>query len=255
MGVNKQGTKEELIKFGEEVAKRNLEKEKVYTPNVEANHLIWQNPLAYLFAVIMDQGMRAERVWEIPYLLRQRLGHLDVQNIADIEDQNITDIFNQKPKLHRFPKTMALRLKRACRLVLEKYGGKVENLWNDNPRSDDLQRRFEEFSGIGQKKASMATNILVRDFDIKVKDKRGIDISYDVHVRRVFLRTDLVNVDDPTLMINEARKLNPEYPGILDNPCWVIGREFCHSKNPDCRRCPITTVCVKLTERDAKTVT
>ena len=92
----------------------------------------------------------------------------------------------------------------------------------------------------------MATNILVRDFGIDVKDKRGIDISYDIHIRRVFLRTGLVEKDDMNLMIKTARKLNPEYPGALDNPCWIIGREYCHPKNPKCDKCPILKVCPKL---------
>jgi len=246
MENGKQKIAKVLTEFGAKFRKLNFEREKYFTPNLEADKLIWNNPLAYLFAVILDQGMKAEKVWEIPYLLRQRLGHLDARKIANMPDEEIIAIFNQRPKLHRFPKTMALRVKKACQLLLEKYDGKAENIWNDNPRSDNLHRRFEEFDGIGQKKASMATNILVRDFGIDVKDERGIDISYDIHIRRVFLRTGLVEKDDMNLMIRTARKLNPEYPGVLDNPCWIIGREYCHPKNPKCDKCPISRVCPKL---------
>jgi len=244
--TNKQEIKDALIEFGEKFGKLNVRKEKYFTPNVKADKLIWDNPLAYLFAVILDQSMRAERVWEIPFLLKQRIGHLDVYKIAKMSDEEIIKVFNQKPKLHRFPKTMALRIKKACQLLVDKYDGRAENVWNDNPRSDDLHRRFEEFDGIGQKKASMATNILVRDFGIEVKDKRGIDISYDIHIRRVFLRTGLVEKDTVDSMVKTARKLNPEYPGILDNPCWVIGRKYCHPRNPKCEKCPLSKVCSKL---------
>lgn len=240
----KEKIKEALIQFGEKVGK--LKKEKYFTPNLEADILIWNCPLAYLFGVILDQGMKAERVWEIPFILKSRLGHLDVHKIASLEDNEIISIFAQKTKLHRFPQVMALRIKKACQLLIERYDSKTENIWNDNPRSDDLQRRFEEFDGIGQKKASMATNILVRDFGIKVRDRRGIDISFDIHVRRVFLRSGLTPEDDINLIIQTARKLNPDYPGILDNPCWIIGRNYCHPKNPDCIKCPISEVCPKL---------
>ena len=48
------------------------------------------------------------------------------------------------------------------------------------------------------------------------------------------------------LVIKTARKLNPEYPGILDNPGWVIGRGYCHPENPKCDKCPISNVCPKL---------
>jgi len=235
-----------LIEFGKKFGKLDFKREKHFTPNPEADKLLWNNPLAFLFGVILDQSMKAEKVWEIPYLLKQRLGHLDVRRIASMSDEEIIAVFNRKPKLHRFPKTMAVRIKKACQLLLEKYGGKAENIWNDNPSSVELQRRFEEFDGIGQKKASMATNILVRDFGIRVKDRRGIDISYDIHVRRVFLRTGLAERDEINHMITVARKLNPEYPGILDNPCWIIGRRYCHPKNPKCGECPISKTCPKL---------
>jgi endonuclease-3 len=246
MKINKQETKNALIKFGKKLGKLNSKKEKYFTPNFRADKLIWNNSLAYLLAVILDQSMKAEKVWEIPYLLKQRLGHLDVYKIASMGDKEITEIFNEKPKLHRFPNTAALRTKKACQLLIEKYDGRAENVWNDNPRSDDLHRRFEEFDGIGQKKASMATNILARDFGIELKDKRGIDISYDVHIRRVFLRTGLVEKDSMDLMIKTARALNPDYPGVLDNPCWIIGREYCHPRKPKCNKCPISFACPKL---------
>lgn len=234
-----------LINFEKEIRERNFKRKKYFTPNIEANSLIWDNPLAYLLAVILDQGMKAEKVWEIPFLMRNRLGHLNIDKIANMDEEEIINIFDTAPKLHRFPKTMALRMKGACRLVLDKYSGKTENLWNDNPSSAELHKRFEEFNGVGQKKASMAANILVRDFGICVKDKTGIDISYDIHIRRVFLRAGLVNKDEMRIMVEMARKLNPEYPGILDSPCWEIGRKFCYPNNPDCENCPIDKVCLK----------
>jgi uncharacterized HhH-GPD family protein len=241
----KEEIKQALIRFGNEIGQKR--KEKYFTPNPEADDLIWNNPLAYLFAVILDQSMPAERVWATPFILKSRLGHLDVNEIAKLEDSDIKRVFTQQPKLHRFPNVMALRIKKASQLLLDKYNGNAENIWNDCPRSDDLQRRFEEFDGIGQKKASMATNILVRDFGKEVKDRKGIDVSYDIHVRRVFVRSGLSEKDDRDTIIQVARKLCPEYPGILDNPCWEIGRTYCHPNSPNCAECPISPSCLKLT--------
>lgn len=216
MKIDKRSIAKALIEFGEKLRKLDSKKEGHFTPNLEADRLVWNDPLVFLFGVILDQGLKAEKVWETPYLLKQRLGQNGFEN------------------------------KKACKLLLEKYEGKAENIWNDNPRTEDLQRRFEEFDGIGQKKASMATNILVMDFGINVKDKRGIDLSYDRHVRRVFLRTGLVEKDDMNLMIKTARRLNPEYPGALDYLAWIIEREYCHPQNPKCDKCPISKVCPKL---------
>lgn len=237
-----------IIRTGQSWIENNKGKEAFFTSNTEAEKLIWSNSLAFVLAVLYDQGIKAERAWEIPYLLKSKLGYFDVNKIAETDENYLINLFNKSPKLHRFPATMAKRTIAACKLIVRKYNGKPENIWNDSPRSDDLQRRFEEFNGIGQKKASMATNILVRDFNIAVVDKSGIDVSYDIHIRRVFLRTGLVDKDDVQTIVNRARELNPEYPGILDLGSWIIGRDYCHPNNPNCKDCPLSGYCSKLTD-------
>ena len=53
-----------------------------FTPNPEANRLVLEDPFAFLLAVILDQGIVAERAWAAPYELRRRLGHLDPARIV-----------------------------------------------------------------------------------------------------------------------------------------------------------------------------
>ena len=118
MDIDKQKIAKALIEFGEKFGKLNFKKEKHFTPNSEADKLLWSCPLAFLFGVILDQSMKAEKVWEIPFLLKQRLGHLDVRRIASMPDEELIAVFNQKPKLHRFPKTMALRIKKHVNFFL-----------------------------------------------------------------------------------------------------------------------------------------
>jgi uncharacterized HhH-GPD family protein len=237
-----------IISTGEIWIQNNKGKKAFFTNNPEAEKLIWTNPLAFVLAVLYDQGIKAERAWEIPYLLKMKLGYFDTKSIAETKESILVDLFNIKPKLHRFPETMAKRTSAACKLIIRKYSGNPENIWSDKPKSSDLQSRFEEFSGIGQKKASMATNILVRDFGVDVKDKSGIDVSYDIHIRRVFLRTRLVEKDDMQTIVNKARELNPEYPGILDLGSWIVGREYCHPNKPNCKSCPLSLECSKFIE-------
>ncbi|OYT34310.1 MAG: hypothetical protein B6U87_02220 [Candidatus Aenigmarchaeota archaeon ex4484_52] len=43
--------------------------------------------------------------------------------------------------------------------------------------------------------------------------------------------------------IFSARQLNPDYPGIFDKPCWIIGRGYCFEQNPNCNACPLIKVC------------
>ena len=51
--------------------------------HAEANNLLWTNPFAFLLGVVFDQSVGAGQAWRAPYLLRQRLGHLDPARMAD----------------------------------------------------------------------------------------------------------------------------------------------------------------------------
>jgi len=71
---------------------------------------------------------------------------------------------------------------------------------------------------MGQKKSSMALNSLVRDYGHEIEDKSIIDISFDVHIRKVFFRSGLVNETEEEKIIDKAKELSPDYPGALDLP-------------------------------------
>jgi len=217
------------------------------TEDKAADRFVRENPFAFLLSVVYSEAMRGHKVWEVPYLLKGRLGHLDPKKISTMNMADMLNIFSTKPCLHHYPKKMAFRTIRVSELVVSKYSGNARNIWNDNPTSFELQRRFEEFSGIGQKKASMAVNILARDFGVSIREEQGIDISFDRHIRRVFLRTGLVKSDDMNEVIACARRLNPDYPGILDLPTWLIGRTWCKNEVPKCVNCPLSLCCLKLT--------
>jgi endonuclease III len=97
----------------------------------------------------------------------------------------------------------------------------------------------------------MAVEILERDLGVPVQDLRGSDIAYDVHVRRVFLRTGLADFDDLEHMLEVAREAHPERPGAIDFPSWLIGSTWCHAGEPDCPACVLTECCPKLVDRAA----
>jgi endonuclease III len=90
----------------------------------------------------------------------------------------------------------------------------------------------------------MAANILARDFKVPFSDYYSIDVSVDVHLRRVFTRLELIrehaSVEE---VVYQARALHPEFPGLMDLPTWEIGRTWCKPTNPKCAECYMLTVC------------
>jgi len=221
-----------------------------FTANPAANDLVRTDPFAFLCAVIFDQNVPAERAWLAPFLLKERLGYLDPKSIA-AADGAVRAAIQQEPKLHRYVNKMPGWIVRAAQRVLDRYGGDAATIWSDNPTADVLQKRFDDFVGIAQKKAAMAVEILERDLGVPVRNLERSDIAYDVHIRRVFLRARLADRDDRDVMVGAARQLHQERPGALDLPTWLIGRGWCHPGVPDCAACPLTQVCPKEVERAA----
>ncbi len=199
-----------------------------FTANKEAEKLVKKDWNAFLFAVIFDQQKRAEDVWAIPLELRKRLGHLNVYKISVMNIRSLIKIFRTPTVLHQYVNKMPSWAKSACKKLIGEYKGKTENIWKNTKEAKEIIRRFEDFEGIGQKKATMATNFLADYFNIPITGRRNIDISVDEMIQRVFKRLGLVTKDASKCdIITKARILRPSFPGELDYPCWEIGREWC----------------------------
>ena len=206
------------------------------------------DPFAFLLAVIFDEGIAYGRAWRAPLELQRRLGSIEPRALAADPDAVRTAI-QQPPALHRFVNKTPGRVVSAARRVIEEYEGDAGTIWSGSPTAQELQARLLKFSGIGQKKAAMAVELLERHLGVPVSMMEGSDIAYDVHVRRVFMRAGLADRDDPGEMIAIARELHPERPGALDDPAWRIGAQWCHRQGPECPDCAIRDVCPKLIER------
>jgi uncharacterized HhH-GPD family protein len=222
-----------------------------FTGNPAANQLIHDDAFAFLLAVIGDMGIRAERAWALPYELRLRLGRLDPAALAG-DPVAVATAVQQPPKLHRFVNLMPGWFVQAAKIILDRYNGDAENLWSDEPTAMELRSRLEEFPGIGQKKAAMAIEILSRDLHKSLRELSGGDVAYDVHLRRVFLRTGLAQRDEVGHMVAVARALYPERPGALDLPAWDIGRRWCRPTDPDCPTCPLNNACARLIDAGSR---
>ena len=240
-----------ILEHGEALARALEGGAARFTADDDANALIHTDPFAFLVAVIADQGVRAERAWALPRQLQLRLGGLSPELIAS-NPEAVRAAFAAPPELHRFINDVAIWTIAAADRVIELYHGNAADIWAGAPTAVGLRARFEEFAGIGQKKAAMAVEILERDLGVTINGLSGSDVAYDVHLRRVFMRTGLAERDEVGHMLAVARTLHPERPGELDNPTWDIGRRWCTAKSPDCANCPLVAVCPQNVERGSR---
>jgi len=248
MGIlDKNKIVEILIQRGQELFNqpfRNIE----FARNLEADNLLnnlKDYPHAFVLACIMDRQIKAERAWVIPYEISKEIEGFEFSKLLSCSLDKFVNIFKRKG-LHRFNETMAKNFYAAIQKVHNDYNDNASSIWNDKPKSAAVVRRFLEFKGAGIKIATMAANTLARDFKIPMQDYICIDISPDVHVKRVFKRTGFIseNASNDEL-IYSARELNPKYPGIFDLSVWQIGRNWCHPQNPNCKECYLNETCPK----------
>ena len=232
-----------ILEFGEILAARDPNRTNpIFTDNEMANEFLVSDDWAFLAGVIGDYQMPAERAWAVPNNLSQRLGGWGVELIAEDPDR-VREAFLGPPALHRFPTQSARWLVAGAQRVIDDYAGEAGAVWNDQPTARELQARLNEFVGVSQKKAAMAVEILNGQLGVDIRELSGSDIAYDVHVRRVMLRTGLAERDEVNHMVGAARFANPKRPGALDLPMWEIGKTWCHPRRPECNRCVIGDVC------------
>ena len=201
-------------------------------------------PHAFTLACVMDRQIRAELAWVIPYRLFEKLGHFDLPKLANLSLSQVQELMTKPESLHRFPEEMSNNLYQAIQRIKKEYNGDASGIWSNKPSSAEVVYRFLQFRGVGPKIATMAANILARDYKVKFSDCHSIDISADVHVKRVFNRLGLVPEKASTdEVIYKARALHPKFPGLMDLPTWEIGRNYCKPKQPICDDCYMGDLC------------
>jgi endonuclease III len=216
-------------------------------------------PHAFVLACVMDRQTKAEKAWIIPHRFRcsQALqGDFSMNRLKQLSLPEVRNIMSPpKPaqSLHRLVEQMSKAFHSAIQRISNQYADDASRIWKGEPSSAEVYR-FLEFDGVGPKIATMAANILARDFKIQFADHYSIDISADRHIHRVFARLGLTAADASVeQVIYKARTLHPEYPGIIDLPCWKIGRNWCKPDEDDlmCNECYMRDLCLTAALRPA----
>jgi uncharacterized HhH-GPD family protein len=224
-----------------------------FTGRADADELLATSANAFLIGALFTQGISAERAWAGPFLLRKRLGTLDLEYLAAHEDA-IRDAVQRPPMLHRFKDTLPRWIRSAAERLLGEYGGDASEVWPAGTSVTEVLRRLEAFDGIGRKKAVMMAEILVRHFGVELAGRECGQVAFDVHVRRVFLRSGLADTDTREAIEAAASAICPEAPGTLDLAAWLIGRDSCRPKAPQCDSCRLGSVCPRLVDRNVEGV-
>ena len=218
-----------------------------FTENQKADELLndlTNHPHAFVLGCIMDRQISARRAWLIPYEISKRIDDFSINKLKSLSLADVNDLMSKPHNLHRFNEKMSVCFYSAVQRIDQKYAGNASCIWSSNPTSAEAVYRFLEFDGVGPKIASMAVNILSRLFKIPFSDHYSIDISPDVHVRRVFGRLGFCAVNaSPQIVIWKAKTLYPKFPGIIDPPCWEIGFNWCHATKPECGLCYMHDLC------------
>lgn len=217
-----------------------------YDPDADAilNDLE-QYPQAFVLACLCDRQGTARQAWMVPLRLLERFRTLDIGELAQRSTSDWERVVRQPTPIHRMPEKMAVVLERGVQRLWTQYGGEAARIWAEAPPSATVVRRFLEFYGVGPKIATMAVNILVRQFKVPLGDYHFVDISIDRQVRRVMTRLGFAPADaNDSILIYAAREAHAEFPGIFDLALWRIGRSVCREFDPRCGECPLADLCV-----------
>jgi uncharacterized HhH-GPD family protein len=138
-----------------------------FTDSDEANELLAREPMALLIGFALDQQVTVPTAFSGPLKIKQRLGTLDAGELASIEPDRLEAVFREKPAVHRFPGSMATRVRDLAAHVEAEYGGHAARLWTEAADGTDLRRRIEALPGFGEMKIKALSAVLAKRFGVE----------------------------------------------------------------------------------------
>jgi uncharacterized HhH-GPD family protein len=136
-----------------------------FTDSDEANALIASDPMALLVGFALDQQVTVQKAFSGPLALRERLGAFDAATLASAE---LEPVFRVRPAIHRFPGSMAGRVRELAATVAEEYDGDASRLWTEAADGTDLRHRISALPGFGEMKVKALGSVLAKRFGVPV---------------------------------------------------------------------------------------
>ena len=157
-----------------------------FTDDDEACRLLAENPFALLVGFALDQQITVQQAFAGPLRIKQRTGTLDP---AELARTDLEPVFREKPAIHRFPGSMAKRVRDLAAVVADEYGGEAARVWTDAADADDLRARLAALPGFGAMKVRTVADVLANRF--------GVEIA-----RPLFERSGLGGVDSAQALLD-----------------------------------------------------
>ena len=136
-----------------------------FTENEAACRLLAEDPFALLVGFALDQQVTVQQAFLGPLRLKQRLGTLEPAAVAKAD---LEPLFREKPAIHRFPGSMAERVRELAATVADEYGGDASRIWGDAADGADLRKRIGSLPGFGEMKIKSLGAVLAKRFDVAV---------------------------------------------------------------------------------------
>lgn len=135
-----------------------------FTDSDAANELLVQDPLALLIGFALDQQVTVQKAFAGPLVLRERLGTLDAGRLAATD---LEPVFRERPAIHRFPGSMAKRVRDLAAHIAERYDGDAARVWTDAASPEALRANLEALPGYGAMKIGSLAAVLANRFDVE----------------------------------------------------------------------------------------
>jgi uncharacterized HhH-GPD family protein len=133
----------------------------------DADKFLTGNWLALLIGMVLDQQVTIEKAFSSPAELSRRLGTpLSASAIAAMPLEDLSELFRERPALHRYPGSMAKRVQDVCRVVATDYGDTVENIWKGVTTGDELVSRLNALPGFGIQKSKIFAALLGKQLGV-----------------------------------------------------------------------------------------
>jgi len=177
------------------------------------------NPLELLIATILSAQCTDERVNIVTRQLFRKYhsakDYAEAPPHALEQDIRSTGFFRNKAK----------SIRGACRMIVDKYAGKVP----------DTMESLLTLPGVARKTANVVLGVA---FD------KAEGIVVDTHVLRIARRLDLSQAGVPEKVEMDLMELIPKDKWILFAHQMIFhGRQTCRARNPICSTCTVEKVC------------